>query len=63
MNELVQQILQSEDADQQLEFHLTTGELLVLDAEHCWVTEEEIFRMHAIPRRCSLDPDKYDGED
>ena len=38
----------------QLDFLLVTGELLVIDAQRCWETEEEIFSMHSIPRRASL---------
>ncbi len=38
-----------------LEFMLVTGELLVLDAARCWETEQEIFSLHTIPRRCSFD--------
>ena len=38
-----------------LEFMLVTGELLVLDAARCWVTEDDIFATHTIPRRCSFD--------
>ena len=38
-----------------LECMLVTGELLVLDAERVWETEEEIFATHSIPSRCSFD--------
>jgi len=40
---------------EQLEFHLVTGELLVLDAAQCWSTEMDIFRVHTIPCRASSD--------
>ncbi|KAL1521022.1 hypothetical protein AB1Y20_022577 [Prymnesium parvum] len=56
MNDCVKKLRQQNDHPQ-LEFVLVTGELLVLDAEICWATEEEIFSVHAIPRRCSLDAD------
>ena len=43
------------DAKPSLDFLLVTGELLIIDAARCWETEEEIFSMHSIPRRASLD--------
>lgn len=56
MNEMVAQLRRAQE--QQLEVVLVTGELLVLDAEVCWKTEDEIFAVHAIPRRCSLDAEE-----
>jgi len=62
MNAMVHDLLHADpDGASQLEVVLVTGELLVLDALTCWQTEDEIFAVHAIPRRCSLDAEEYEG--
>ena len=47
--------LAQETGAELLECILVTGELLVLDAARCWETEDEIFSLHTIPRRCSFE--------